>query len=86
MADAEHVDAVEQGVLGVLEWRGKNPGVVLDLSDADLNGVNLSLADLSGADLSGADLTEAELVKANLGSADLSGANLRPRPTSSKRP
>jgi uncharacterized protein YjbI with pentapeptide repeats len=63
------------------EWREKNPGLFVDLSEAnlshaDLDHANLALANLSGADLTLANLSQAILIDANLSEANLSEANL----------
>jgi uncharacterized protein YjbI with pentapeptide repeats len=68
------------------EWRGENPDIIPDLTEAnlreanldgtDLGGVNFAGANLYGATLSGANLSNANLTKTDLGRADLSGADL----------
>ena len=50
---------------------GRNPNILLDL-----NQVNLDHTDLGGANLSGADLSDATLMGATLSGANLSRANL----------
>ena len=81
MANAEHLNFLQQGRASWNEWREKNPESVPDLSEAnlsraDLSSANLFVADLSWANLSGANLSRANLSEANLGAADLSEANL----------
>ena len=92
MANPIHVAVVKQGIDAIQDWRGKNPGVVFDLVDADLHRIslvdgdfcepdfwgNLSLksADLSYARLSGADLTNGYLCIVKLFAADLRRAKL----------
>ena len=91
MANEEHLKILMKGVEVWNGWREKNPDVVPDLSEADLQGVNLQQANLSKAilieaNLHEAKLSEAKLIKAdfrqaslsyaNLSEADLSGANL----------
>ena len=63
----------------VPEWnkaRGENPGVRIDLREADLSEANLSEANLREADLQGAVLFRATLIGADLSRADLIGADL----------
>ena len=86
--DRRYLAALEEGTFwsSLAKWRTENPGVVPDLSRADLRNADLSGGDLSNtnladADLSGAvmagtnlsyvDLRDAILVKANLAGADL---------------
>src|SRR5258708_36538751 len=91
MADREHLAILKRGSSAWNEWRGENPQVVPDLSQAHLqqarlSGANLSganlrpsyfgQADLSGADLCHADLSETSLRRAYLASARLDNANL----------
>jgi uncharacterized protein YjbI with pentapeptide repeats len=71
MADEELVRILRQGSGAWAAWRQKNPGISLDLSDADLG-----KTDLLGADLRSADLRRANLGRADLRSAGLRGANL----------
>ncbi len=82
MANPEHVEVVKQGAEAILKWREENPGVTLDLSEADLFMRNLArahlgVANLAWADLGGADLRGATLRKANLTETNLARANLR---------
>lgn len=82
MADAGHVDIVQDRVESWNAWRRVHSKVVPDLTGADLSdlnlvGANLARADLSGAkltgtNLSGSNLARAKLFRADLGQADLS--------------
>lgn len=91
MADAEHLEILNRGVVPWNDWRRENPQLRPDLSrtrlnKVDLNEVNLREADLrevyllrvklSGADLSQADLFRAVLTGSDLFHANLSGAHL----------
>jgi uncharacterized protein YjbI with pentapeptide repeats len=81
LANAEHVAKLTEGVERWNQWKGQNPELRPDLSEADLEGVKLTGADLSGAylnkaKLKGADFSEADLFWADLSNADLQGANL----------
>jgi uncharacterized protein YjbI with pentapeptide repeats len=63
-------------------WKANSPGILYDLSDADLIGAdlcnaNLSETNLGRANLKGANLSGADLKGANLSGADLSYTNLR---------
>jgi uncharacterized protein YjbI with pentapeptide repeats len=57
-------------------WRKENPGLVIDLSKADLHEADLWEADLHGAHLNEADLGNAQLYRADLNSAHLHKAHL----------
>jgi hypothetical protein len=91
MANPEHLEILNRGVMAWNEWRSEHVGVRPDLTDvdltnADLSGANLARgklsrakfvdADLGGANLTGADLGGADLRGANLGGANLVSANL----------
>jgi hypothetical protein len=82
MANEEHVRRILKQTLAAWhQWRLKNPGIVPNLSRADLSGADLFMANLSavnlrGADLSAVNLRGADLFRANLSRADLSGADL----------
>jgi len=91
VANRQHLDILEQGVVTWNHWRKEHPDIKPDLkeasligaalseanlSNAKLRGANLLGADLLGADLLGADLSEAILRGADLFVADLSSANL----------
>ncbi len=92
MAVQAHVDMLAAGVDAWNAWRRDHPGLVPDLSGADLRRVDCFAADLSRArlaranlvgqvlslaDLSGADLREASLLDARLVEVRLGGADLR---------
>lgn len=87
MADQKQVEILHQGIETWNQWRLRDPGTEIDLSESDLRGsylikihlirANLKGADLRGADLKQADLIRADLFEANLSEADLSGADLR---------
>ncbi len=92
MANPEHVEIVKRGADAIQEWREQNPGVPLNLNEAELRKTNLigadlveahlaraslAAANLSAADLDGADLRGADLHGANLSGANLSGADLQ---------
>jgi len=49
---------------------------IINLNQADLNGINLSNAKLDGIDLSGANMSNAQLKNVSLNGADLSGVDL----------
>lgn len=91
MANQEQLDILKQGVEIWNKWRGENPDVEIDLSEAsimeaDLSGIFLSQANLieahfvevnlSGAFLSKAELSGAHFVETDLTDADLTGAIL----------
>jgi len=78
--NVEQIAILNTGVAKWNEWRGHNPDVKIDLTDADLfaknlTGVNFSQANLNGARLSRARLNAAKLTGADLTSANLSGAS-----------
>ena len=87
MADQEQLGRLKEGIEPWNKWRHDNPGLSVDLIEAnlseahlrgaDLRGADLSRAPLSGADLRGADLRVAQLSGADLRVAHLSGADLR---------
>mgnify|MGYP003663098852 CR=1 FL=1 len=76
MANPEHVEVVLQDFKAIEKWREKNPGIMLDLRNAELYGVDLQGADLSSADLSNAIIYDSDLRFANLNNANLSNAKL----------
>ena len=81
MEVSNHVALVMKGADAIDEERERNPGILLNLSGADLAGADLSRANLaraflSRASLSRASLSGADLTSANLSRAFLSGANL----------
>ena len=53
MANKEHTALANKGADTINAWRRDNPGVQLDLKDADLSGAQLQGADLTGADMRG---------------------------------
>ena len=57
-------------------WRRENPGTVIVLDHADLNGMILTGIDFSKVSLRHASLHATNLMNADLRGADLSGANL----------
>jgi uncharacterized protein YjbI with pentapeptide repeats len=61
MANQTQLDLLKAGVEGWNAWREANPGVKVDLGDANLSHANLDGADLSWADLSWAYLSDADL-------------------------
>ena len=82
MANADHLELLQQGVDAWNAWRAKEPSIEADLFEANLSGADLSGTNLSGANLFGANLIRANLFganlhRANLFGADLSGAYLR---------
>jgi hypothetical protein len=76
MANQEHMDILETGVVAWNAWRVGHPEVQPDLSEANLTFANLTGADLTSADLTSADLTSADLTRANLTHANLTRAKL----------
>ncbi|MDL1892959.1 pentapeptide repeat-containing protein [Sphingobacteriales bacterium CHB3] len=76
MPNQEHLSVLSKGISEWNKWRAANPGVVPELSDANLSGKDLSKGDFSRADFRNADLSNAILTGANFEKADLSGANL----------
>ncbi|MHC5855163.1 pentapeptide repeat-containing protein [Nostoc sp.] len=81
MVNEEHYACLKKGVQTWNEWRLKNPGVLVNLFEAnlsmtDLIGANLSRVNLSGANLSRAKLEKVNFMGAELFMAYLSGANL----------
>jgi hypothetical protein len=81
MANQEHFDILNKGMVVWNQWRQEYPQISPDLSNEDFsNGdffqANLSRANLSQAKLKGADLNRADLRNANLRGADLYRADL----------
>jgi len=77
MANNEQLVLItREGVDAWNQWRRKNYGVEVDLSNAKLSRLNLTGADLSRANLKGAYLSMAELGGANFKYSNLSDANL----------
>lgn len=87
MANPEHVDILKSGISGWNEWRLLHPGVVPDLSGANLKGIfskdanlsrtNLTFAVLEAGQFTNGDFTVSHLTGAVLRSADLRGADLK---------
>lgn len=48
MVNRRHLKILKQGVKAWNEWREENPGVRVDLGEADLAGANLSRATMGG--------------------------------------
>jgi hypothetical protein len=87
MANPEQLDILKQGVDRWNQWwREAEPGITINLSDADLRGAHLRNiilleadlhgVNLRGADLRGAILNNALIVKADFSEARLSDASL----------
>lgn len=79
MANAMHLEIVQQGTDAVREFRKKHPAVLMDLTDALLSNAKLDDVDFTsaGVNFRGANLTGARLAGANLSGSILSSANLR---------
>ncbi len=87
MASSKILAVVKEGRQALAKFRALNPGMLLDLTDADLcgaelHGCNLRRAllvgaKLAGTNLEGANLSEADLTRANLKSAKLNGTDFR---------
>jgi uncharacterized protein YjbI with pentapeptide repeats len=77
MANEEHVAMLKQGVAAWNKWRGANPDIEPNLSEADLYEAYLDKADLREANLRGADLRKAKFIEEDLSRGNLSRANLR---------
>lgn len=75
MANPEHLKILKQGVADWNQWREENPGIVPDLSGANLQGADLRMVNLQGANLINTDLVETDLLGANLEGGTLDGAN-----------
>ncbi|MDA0834519.1 MAG: pentapeptide repeat-containing protein [Planctomycetota bacterium] len=76
MASAKILEIVKRGRPAILKYRTANPGVLLDLVDADLSKLNLQGAPLYKADLIGAKLKGTKLGKSDLRGCDLTRADL----------
>ncbi len=76
MADKGQLEILRKGVIVWNQWREENPGVRIDLREADLVATDLRSVDLRKADLIRADLRGANLKRAFLSEACLCGANL----------
>jgi uncharacterized protein YjbI with pentapeptide repeats len=57
MANEEHVKLVKEGLEAWNVWRGENPDIWPDLSEANLERANLSKVSLDAETIDGADLT-----------------------------
>jgi hypothetical protein len=86
MANPEHLQILQQGVVTWNAWRDNHRDILPELSEARLEGADLreaflaigslSKANLEGADLRRADFLKADLYRANLYEANLAGADL----------
>jgi uncharacterized protein YjbI with pentapeptide repeats len=87
MADPAHVQLLNDGPEALRSWRAANPGVILDLSGAELpnsaidegvplEGANLTQTQLVNSSLKHANFTQANLFGANFTNSDLEGAIL----------
>jgi hypothetical protein len=76
MANNEHLEILNQGIVAWNKWRENNSEVLPDLRGTDLQGRKLSGANLSGANLSDANMQEANLIGANFSGANLQKASL----------
>jgi hypothetical protein len=76
VANPEHVELVLSGTEELAKWQELNPGVVLDLSDANLTRAELYGADLQRASMGRAHLHGASLIKTQLAASDLRSADL----------
>ena len=77
MADGEHLEIFNQGVVAWNRWRQKHRGLQPDLSSADLKRANFRYANLNDANLEHANLEGANLGRAFLEGAELHGATQR---------
>jgi uncharacterized protein YjbI with pentapeptide repeats len=76
MANDQHLALLRQGAAIWNEWRDRNPGVMPDLGEADLNRAELQNANLGDAILIDANLSRADLSRANLSRAYVRRAHL----------
>ncbi len=76
MAENEHLEQLQKGVIAWNTWRKGNPDIRPDLSNADLTDSIFDNIDFSHADLRGAILKRAQLRGANLTEANLQGSTL----------
>jgi len=72
MANAEHLEILEQGVKSWNTWREDNKSI----KHPDLSGIDLSGRSLNGINFRGANLTEGHFTRCDLDGSDLSIANL----------
>ena len=87
MANPEHLKILKQGVDAWNAWRGQNPEICPDLSEADFSGAHLRRMDLHGANLLEADW--ANIAWTAFGDVDLStvkGMDTMPAPVRSAFP
>jgi len=73
MANPEHIEILKGDAGAWNAWREADPGIVPDLSSADLHGLSLSERILAGADFTEADLSESDLRSCDLTSTRLIG-------------
>lgn len=76
MANAEQLAILRQGIQAWNEWRTKNEGMEIDLSETDLEGADLRCINFQKANLRSARFSQACLEEANLRGANLVGASL----------
>ena len=76
MANQEHFDILNQGVIIWNKWIQEHPEIQPDLTALDLSGADLSDANLSGANLSRSRFTDVDFSDAFFSGADMMGANL----------
>ena len=76
MANQEQLARLKRSVKQWNRWRKKNPGIEIDLIEANFSGADLSEANFRGADLRGTNLRGAKLIEAIFSGADLRGAKL----------
>ena len=75
MANQKHLIVSKEHRIG--HWRQQNPGVIFDLSGADLRNANFHQENLQNANLRGANLQFGNLANANFRNANLRNADLR---------
>ncbi len=66
MANRKHLARLQRSVEEWNQWREENPGVQIDLSEANLDGADLTVTSLRGADLQEANLYDVDLQGAKL--------------------
>lgn len=76
MAIRKHLEMLVLGADKWNAWRAMNPGLIANLSGADLRKKNLRNYDLSSCDLSFADVRDASFRRSNLAKANLESAKL----------
>ena len=74
MANADHLQILEQGVEAWNQWRQDNPDAIPDLDQAKLNDKDLSEINLSNAQLRKANFCRSKLIDADLSRSNFSGA------------